>query len=296
MIRVLVLGRLGMLGQMVLRVLGSESALEVEGTHRSDPSDPLHLDASEGPAGLRKLLERRGRYDYLVNGIGLIKSRIEDGNAESVRQAVVVNALFPHALADAAKGCGARVLHISTDCVYAGRAPAYDEAAPHDALDAYGKTKSLGEAAHPRALTIRCSIVGPDPIGRRGLLEWFLAQPDGAPVPGYVDHRWNGVTTLQFAQLCRRIILEDRFDTLRRESPIHHFCPNRAVSKCELLQLFAAAFQKRVTVVPTAGPEPVSRVLATRCRGLAQLSARDLEMRTAVEALGEFMASEPAPR
>src|SRR5213076_2163354 len=106
---------------------------------------------------------------------------------------------------------GARVLHISTDGVFAGAAGACAEDAPHDCPDVYGKTKSLGEVTAREVLTLRCSIVGPDPSARRGLLEWFLGLPDGMEVTGYTDSLWNGVTSLQLANLCQRIIQQDAF-------------------------------------------------------------------------------------
>jgi len=111
---------------------------------------------------------------------------------------------LPHALAQATAKVlpMAKVLQIATDCVYSGKTGNYDEAAKHDALDVYGKTKSLGEVNARHVLNIRCSIIGPELKGRLSLLEWFLSQPTGARVNGYAHHQWNGITTLQFAELC----------------------------------------------------------------------------------------------
>jgi dTDP-4-dehydrorhamnose reductase len=295
MTRVLVLGSTGMLGHMVLRVLSREPSLDVEGTQRADSSDPLYLDAEQGREGLQALAARRAPYAYLINASGVTSAEIDAADAESIRRAICVNALFPHALASAAAATNARVLHISTDGVFSGHASsAYREDAAHDCTDPYGKTKSLGEVPRRGMLTLRCSIIGPDPRRRRGLLEWFLSQPAGASVTGYLDALWNGVTTLQLAELCRRIIVSGRFDALWEESPVHHVAPNAPVSKYELLQLFAAVFEKPVTVRPSpTGAPALRRVLATRYDGLKDLVPWNLRMEDAVRALADFRAAEP---
>lgn len=295
MARILVLGSTGMLGQTLLRVLTRAPSLLVEGTQHRDRSDPLYLDAEQGVEGLQALFERHGRYDYLINAIGVTSSYIDASDSASIRRAICINALFPYALASVAEGIHARVLHVSTDGVFSGKAASYNERAVHDCTDVYGKTKSLGEVPGPHVLTLRCSIIGPDPLGRRGLLEWFLSQPDGAVLTGYTEYLWNGVTTLQLSQLCERIITGDRFDVLRIESPVHHLCPNVAVSKYELLWMFQRMFDKSVTIRPSsASTSPVRRVLTTCLSGLRNLTGWDLNMEDAVRALRDFMASECA--
>ena len=98
------------------------------------------------------------------------------------------------------------MIQIATDCVYSGKTGGYNEDSLHDALDAYGKTKSLGEVRSSTFLNIRSSIIGPEINHKVLLLEWFLKQPKGAVLNGFSNHLWNGVTTLQFAELCLTII------------------------------------------------------------------------------------------
>jgi len=124
------------------------------------------------------------------------------------------------------------------------------------------------------------------PPGGKGLLEWFLAQPDAEVVEGYTDYAWDGVTTLQFAELCRRIVLERAFDRIRDESPIHHFCPNRPLSKYEMLQTFEREFRRTVRVTPVRSPRgPTRRILATRFRWLRELFGDALDFTQAVRDL-----------
>jgi len=136
-------------------------------------------------------------------------------------------------------------------------------------------------------LTIRCSIIGPDPIGHKGLLEWFLAQPDNGTVSGYTNHLWNGVTTLQLAELCCQIILAGVFDVTWKESPIHHFCPHNPVSKCELLEIFKRVFAKPITILPTPSSVAINRVLATQYQTFPRLFGRHLNVEKAIQKLAK---------
>ncbi len=286
--KVLVLGCTGMLGHMVRNVLSRDADLLVEGTRRGLVSEALGFDAEHGRKGLRALLEQRGRYAYIINCIGLTKAKITPSDPDSIRQAILVNAFFPHELWHFAQESGARVIHISTDGVFSGAAPSYSEDAQHDCMDVYGKTKSLGEVWRPDVLTFRCSIVGPDPVGKSGLLEWFLGQPDGKELGGFTDHMWNGVTTLQFAELCHKIIAQDRFKAIWDESPVHHFCPNRPVSKYELLKIFQSVYKKHVTITPSSGPQPPARlILVTKYRSLTGMFGHELSIEHAVKELAE---------
>lgn len=284
--KVLVLGGTGMVGRMVHRVLSLSEELAVRSTHRRETSDPFYLNAENGREGLRRIVAHQGPFDYIINCIGVLLSEIDERDQQSVRHAVAVNERFPHDLAAMAGESGARVIHLSTDGVFSGNAGVCREDSPTDCDDVYGKSKSQGEATAPCVLNLRCSVVGPDPMEKKGLLEWFRSQPSDAEVPGYTDHIWNGVTTLQFSELCRDLILRDSFEAIRREAPVHHFCPNQAVSKYELLQLFRSAFKLGVTVKPvTSNRGTLNRVLETRYVKLKEFYGYDRPMRRAIEEL-----------
>lgn len=280
------LGRSGMVGHVVYDVLSRAEGLVVEGTDRQSRTSALFFDAREGAAGLRALWRRSGGYEYAVNCIGVTKAAIDERDPTSVEAAIRVNALLPHELASVAAEFGTRVLHLSTDGVFSGAAGPCAEDTAHDCADVYGKTKSLGEVSLPEVLTVRCSVIGPDTAGRRGLLEWFLSLPEGKEVTGYTDSLWNGVTTFELARLFALIIQERRFDRLRNEAPIHHFCSTRAASKFELLTLFRDRFERNVRVNPGATPGgPVTRTLVTRYQGLRELFGWELELADAVAEL-----------
>jgi dTDP-4-dehydrorhamnose reductase len=261
--RVLVLGGSGMLGSMVADVLSRDPALAVTATVRD--------------ASLRATFEARlpgvawtvfdGAADdppiegfaWAINAIGITKPLIRDDNAFEIRRAIEINARLPHRLGDRAAVLGTRVLQIATDCVYSGRKGAYVEADVHDALDVYGKTKSLGETFQPQVHHLRCSIIGPEPKDFKFLVEWFRRQPRGASVNGFTNHLWNGVTTLHFAHVCRGIVAAGL------ELPhLQHVVPSSPMTKAAMLEAFAAAYGRDdVAIRHSEAGTVVDRTLAT---------------------------------
>lgn len=111
------------------------------------------------------------RPDVVVNCIGIVKQ----SSAADAIAAIKINSLFPHRLAQLARDLGARLIHLSTDCVFSGRKGNYSESDQPDPEDLYGRTKLLGELREDHCLTIRTSMIGRELNGSHGLLEWFLA-------------------------------------------------------------------------------------------------------------------------
>lgn len=265
MMRVVVLGSTGMLGSMV-RFHLERAGLPVVGLARP----AFDVDAFLADRAVLSL----SADDLLINCVGVIKPFCRDDDPAGIERAIRINALFPHLLAREVERAGARLLQIATDCVYAGTRGAYDEGCRHDPLDVYGKTKSLGEPFGNNVLNIRCSIIGPEISRVRvSLLEWFLAQPSGSVLSGFAHHRWNGVTTLQFARLCEMFAVKPHlFEETRKFAATQHFVPNEALTKDDLLRLFAEVFGHRVSIrrVDDVG-EPVDRTLSTRFPYLARM-------------------------
>lgn len=261
--RVLVLGATGMLGSTVGRVL-RDSGHEVIGTVRDlqlvEPSlrsSHRVFDARQDDVG--EALQGFGDGDYLVNCIGLIKHHLRDDVASDRYDAVKINAELPYSIAWAAAQRGVRVIQIATDCVYSGKDGDYDEEAAHDAIDVYGQSKSLGEVPADNFLNLRCSIIGPEQKNRDSLLEWVLAHAPGSTFNGYLDHRWNGVTTDTFANIVAGLVASG--DPL---AGTHHLVPADSVDKDQLSRLILDAYGRHdVTVVPIETGSPVDRTLST---------------------------------
>ena len=68
-----------------------------------------------------------------------------------------------------------------------------------------GKSKIGGEAVNLNKYLLRGSIVGPEAAQGKSLLNWFLNQSEGK-VNGFIDHMWNGITTLNFAKIVHGMI------------------------------------------------------------------------------------------
>lgn len=206
--RVLVLGGDGMLGHKVFEVLSrrfdtAAAFLDDEGLWRAFPQyagvpgsrlfggvDALRFET------VAAALEQ-ARPDAVINCIGIIKQLKE---ASDPVLTISLNSLFPHRLADLCTTLGARLVHMSTDCVFSGRTGAYTEDDLPDPEDLYGRSKLLGEVDRPGSLTIRTSIFGRDFLKQDALLEWFLSNR-GATVKGYKNAIYSGFPTQVLARI-----------------------------------------------------------------------------------------------
>ncbi len=295
--KVLVLGASGMLGSMVVDYCVHSGRYELGGTLRT-PEPALAakygsvnwqiLDAEQTSVNELTGILSPYRPHYIINCIGVIKPYCKDNDPVGVARAIVVNAHFPQVLANAAQAIGARVIQIATDCVYSGKEGNYTESAAHDALDVYGKTKSLGEVRAPHVLHLRTSIIGPERKGKVSLLEWFLQQKDGAALQGFMHHEWNGMTTWQFAQVCNDIIDKGDayFDQLTALSSVHHVILNTTVTKYELLVAMKEIFGIPITITPVDAVG--AKVLRTLASDYYAITARDQRLLSLTQALHEL--------
>lgn len=208
--RMLVLGVNGMLGHRVARTLRDE--VEVWGTTRSGLSVPeaeilapgRHvIGVSSTEFGSVESALTRVKPDVVVNCIGIVKQR---SAAKDAVPSIEVNALFPHKLAAACSQAGARVIHLSTDCVFTGAKGMYAEDDTPDARDLYGRSKLLGELDEPGCLTIRTSIIGWQLTEFGGLLEWYAAHR-GTTINGYRHVFFSGLSTESLARLIGEVAL-----------------------------------------------------------------------------------------
>lgn len=246
--KIMVLGASGMLGNALLRFLSNNPAFDVRGTVRSTSALRLlpgelqerlieGVDVTSGDA-LVALLDRY-RPDILVNCIGVVKQLAE---AEDPLQALPLNSLLPHRLARLCGLAGARLIHLSTDCVFAGTKGGYLESDTPDAKDLYGRSKLLGEVDAPHTLTLRTSIIGHELAGARSLVNWFLSCE--GPVRGYQRAIFSGLSTVEVARVIQDHIIE-RPD-LRG---LYHLSAD-PISKFDLLSLIADCYGKTIEIEP----------------------------------------------
>jgi len=205
----MILGANGMLGYTLLRHLSANPLYQVHGTLREPqsslpgaPTATLHggVEATDFD-GVRHLLNEI-KPDVLINSIGLIKQR---DSAVDPTLAISLNALFPHQLAAWCDAHDARLIHFSTDCVFAGHSGGYRETHTADADDLYGRSKRLGEVNYGRHLTLRTSLIGHELASHLSLIDWFLSARGS--VSGYANVVFSGLPTVEIASLLEQRIL-----------------------------------------------------------------------------------------
>jgi dTDP-4-dehydrorhamnose reductase len=143
----------------------------------------------------------------VFNAAGIVKQREEAG---SPLPCIEINALFPHRLALLCRLAGARLVHLSTDCVFSGRKGNYSESDLPDPPDLYGRSKLLGEVGDAGCLTLRTSMIGLEWSRKASLVEWFLSQTGG--VRGYSQAIFSGLTTTELARAIEHLVVEDALD------------------------------------------------------------------------------------
>lgn len=245
---VLILGVTGMLGSAVFRQFFGDMRYQVWGTLRSS-SGLRHFPLETHSKLLCNVdvLDQDGlvavltsvRPDVVINCVGLIKQL---SDAKDPLSALPINAMLPHRLAKLCALTKARLIHISTDCIFSGRKGLYTEADISDAEDLYGKSKFIGELHDlPHAITLRTSIIGHELGSNFSLIDWFLSQR--GPVKGYAKAIFSGLPTVELARVIKDYVI-----------PAHELCGLYHVSvdpidKFSLLKLVADIYGKNIEII-----------------------------------------------
>lgn len=248
--RLLVLGASGMLGNAVIRLFAQDASWRATGTTRSASQHlkfPDHIRHNlingvdvENFDSLSAAFAS-AKPDVVINCVGVVKQLAE---ANDPLAAIPINSLLPHRLARLCAVAGARLVHLSTDCVFDGTKGNYTENDRPDAYDLYGRSKLLGEVDYENAITLRTSIIGRELGSAHSLIDWFLAQ-DGQ-VRGFTRAIFSGLPTVELARVIKEYVLPRPH--LRG---LYHVSA-QPISKFDLLQLVAQAFGKTVEIVPDA--------------------------------------------
>lgn len=247
--RILVLGATGMLGSTVFKYFSACPDVSAFGTLRNraalkyfDESIRARLfsgvDLLDHDALVRVIAEVRP--DVVINCIGLIK---QFSDAKDPLCALPINSMLPHRLANVCELIGARLIHISTDCVFSGRKGMYVESDISDAEDLYGKSKYIGEVTdREHVLTLRTSIIGHELDSHASLVDWFLSQQGS--VKGYEKAVFSGLTTLEVSRVLKEFVLP-----ARELHGLYHLSVN-PIDKFSLLSEIARVYQKDITIIP----------------------------------------------
>lgn len=251
MARVLVLGVTGMLGSAVFKTFSSSSEHEVWGTLRSAGGLQYFPAANYGRllAGVDVLDQdslvavlAKVRPDVVINCVGLIK-QLADANDPLT--ALPVNAMLPHRLARLCALSDARLIQISTDCVFSGQTGGYLESHVSDASDLYGKSKYIGELHDvPNAVTLRTSIIGHELNSSHSLVDWFLSQQGSTR--GFSKAIFSGLPTVELARVMKDFVIPHP-----ELNGLYHVSAD-PIAKLDLLKLIASQYGKSIEIRPDA--------------------------------------------
>jgi len=246
---VLVLGVTGMLGSAVFRQLSYDQRYQVWGTLRNAGGrrhfpEQLYdrlifgIDVLDQDA-LISVLERI-RPDVVINCVGLIKQLAD---AKDPLSALPINAMLPHRLAKLCGLANARLIHVSTDCVFSGRTGMYTEADLSDAEDLYGKSKFIGELhGVPHAITLRTSIIGHELGTNFSLTDWFLSQK--GPIKGFKKALFSGLPTVELARVMKDYVIPNP-----KLHGLYHVSAE-PIDKLSLLKLIAEVYGHKIQIIP----------------------------------------------
>ena len=228
--KILVIGIKGMAGHVVFKSLPKLGNYEVYGVARNvTPTDRVfNLDVSNTEE-LKKIIDLE--FDVIINCIGILNKDAED----NPHKAIWFNSYLPHLLESLTKNKKAKVISISTDCVFSGKKGNYTESDLTDGQGFYAMSKAMGEIENEKDVTIRTSIIGPE-LNREGigLFHWFMTQKDS--MSGYSHAFWSGITTIELAKVIHQTILQDIKGLLI-------VAGNPKIDKFSLLKLFNTIFR-----------------------------------------------------
>ncbi|MGB8860538.1 MAG: sugar nucleotide-binding protein [Ilumatobacteraceae bacterium] len=188
-------------------------------------------------------------------------------------------------VAEAAAAAGSRMIHLSSDFVFAGRERPYVESDQPDAIIDYGRWKAEAESvlwqAHPSAMAIRTSLLYGTEMQSPGQLE-VAAAVDGRRSTRYFTDEYR--CPAHAADVAAAIVtLADH-----PGGGVLHIAGPQAISRAHLAQAFAEWMGHDPSRVPTASlaetglqrpahialDTSLAASLGIRCRSLAEALAR----------------------
>lgn len=251
--KVLILGSTGLIGHQIYNYLKNESNYELHNIafRKKIDKDTIILDARNENDFVEQIKILKPK--YIINCIGILIS----ASNKDPKSAIFLNAYMPHRLKVLADKINAKLIHISTDCVFSGnKKEPYLENDDKDGKDTYAKTKGLGEIISDKHLTLRTSVVGPElKTDGEELFHWFMNQED--EISGFTKSIWSGVTTIELAKAVKWSIEKDI-------TGLYHLTNNSSISKYELLKLFKKYTKKRIEIKKVDGKDIDKSFIDTR--------------------------------
>lgn len=251
--KVLVLGSTGLIGHQVFNYLRFDDKYELHNfSYRKKLfDDTILLDARNEEKYIKKI--RDVSPDFIINCIGILI----DGANKNTENAVFLNSYMPHRLSRLADDINAKLIHISTDCVFSGdKDTAYTEDDFKDGSGIYSKTKGLGEVINANHVTLRTSVVGPElKSDGEELFHWFMGQSGN--IQGFTQAIWSGITTIELAKAVEWSMREGI-------TGLYHLTNNTSISKYDLISLFKKYTGKEINIIAVDGKKTDKSFIDTR--------------------------------
>lgn len=276
---ILVLGATGMVGKTVFKYLKSHNKYVLGTARKKNIKNKLiRLTVKDLVRDFEIIIKKYNKFEYVINCIGALKE-------SEPEELIKVNSLFPQCLSKLAVKNNFYLIHISTDAVFCSRCNDTYEDSHTNPCDAYGASKLLGEPTDNNTLIIRTSFLG---LNKRksGLLRWILSNYD-KEITGFINQKWSGCTTLQFAQFCNDIIKKEYFNKLKNLSNIFHFVPLGPTSKYQIIKDFLN-FKKVNYKLTKGNGVKISRFLKSRYKKYINMNSYGTDMKNAFAKLLEF--------
>ncbi len=251
--KILILGSSGMAGHVITLYFQEQGYDVTAYTTKAFKHCSKNIIGNAFDTNILKDILLTGNYDAVINCIGILNQFAEDNLAK----AVYLNGYLPHLIADTLKDSATRLIHMSTDCVFAGNNGPYKEDSFPDGHKFYDRTKALGEVIDNKNLTFRNSIIGPDlNCNGIGLFNWFMKQK--GTIKGYTQAIWTGVTTLTLAKAMDQALKENL-------TGLFNLVNNTSISKYDLLQLFNKHFRDNaLEIIPDDNLKLDKTLICTR--------------------------------
>lgn len=245
--RILILGVTGMLGHTLYKEMDKNENFEVFGTTRSKNGLDNYftkkelinirdgVDADNFETVIRAIAATQPT--VIINCIGIIKQL---PISQDPLTTITINSQLPHRLSLVARTANARLIHISTDCVFDGKKGNYTEKDASTAEDLYGKTKYLGEVHYPHCVTLRTSIIGHELKTNFSLVDWFMSQKD--QIKGFRKAIYSGFPTIEMVNIISNYVIPNK-----ELSGLYHVSSD-AISKYDLLNIMKDIYKKDIKI------------------------------------------------
>lgn len=229
-----VLGSKGMLGSMVVGYLSNQENWNVHEYYRGSEKNSLSEFLSQIDDNIENVVFN------CIGGIpqkSLKLEKLYESNLNIVAQLIRYI------------GKNIVIVHPSTDCVFSGdKKGAYNINDTEYSLDHYGISKRAAEALllrRPNTLIIRTSIIGKG-TNDKGLLSWVMENTD-KKIYGYVNHFWNGLTTLEWI---KQALLNVDTVVGSNQQKLVQLGTNESYTKAELIMKISSIFGLNIDVIP----------------------------------------------